>query len=142
MLAFLGIGTNLGNKEANIARCLQLLGEQAGTMLCSSSYYYSEPWGFQSDNGFLNVVVALETPLSPILLLQTTQSIEQQMGRTGKSVNKQYHDRIIDIDILLYGNQPVCLPHLHIPHPAILQRDFVRIPLWEVLQKLVNYINM
>lgn len=138
MYAFLGIGTNLGDKEANIAHCLQFLREQVGKEVCCSSAYYSKPWGFQSEHDFLNIVAVFDTALSPLQLLQTTQSIEQQMGRTRKSHNGQYHDRIIDIDILLYGTQRINLPELHIPHPYILQRDFVRIPLFEAINRLQN----
>ena len=85
------------------------------------------------DNHFVNAVVACETSLSPLRLLKETQAIEREMGRTQKSVNGVYHDRIIDIDILLYDDLRIDYPNLKIPHPLMHQRDFVMIPLAEVL---------
>lgn len=133
MYTYLGIGTNLGDKEANLRTCLQLLQQQVGTIVRQSSPYVSAPWGFQSDNEFLNIAVCINTPLAPEALLAATQQIERQMGRCEKSVNGIYHDRIIDIDILLYDNLSVNTPALQIPHPHIAERDFVRIPLQEIL---------
>ncbi|MCM1035476.1 MAG: 2-amino-4-hydroxy-6-hydroxymethyldihydropteridine diphosphokinase [Bacteroides sp.] len=134
MYAYLGIGTNLGNKTANINTCLHLIKEYAGSIVRRSTIYESAPWGFRSDNAFLNIAVCIDTPFSPLALLNATQQIERRMGRTEKSVNGIYHDRIIDIDILLYENLLIDTPTLQIPHPHIAERDFVRIPLQEILQ--------
>ncbi len=132
MLTYLSIGTNLGNKQANIERAVVLINERVGKVVRRSSDFISEPWGFVSENTFLNIAVAVETELQPLELLAATQRIERIMGRTHKSVNGHYADRIIDIDILLYGNEKINLPELQIPHPHIEERDFVRIPLQEI----------
>ncbi len=134
MLTYLSIGTNLGNKQANIERAVVLINERVGKVVRRSSDFVSEPWGFISENTFLNIALAVETKLQPLELLAATQGIEHIMGRTYKSVDGHYADRIIDIDILLYGNEMVNLPELKIPHPHIEERDFVRIPLWEIMR--------
>ena len=100
MLIYFGIGTNLGDREANLQEALRLLNERVGEQLVCSSMYRSAPLGFESDNEFANIVVAYQTSYSPEDLLRITQEIEREMGRTQKSVNGVYHDRIIDIDLL------------------------------------------
>ena len=132
--SYLSIGTNLGNREKNLRDAIYNIGESAGTILRTSSFIETAPWGFASDNAFLNAVVLIETTLSPLDLLHATQKIEQTMGRTQKSVNGIYHDRIIDIDILTYDDVHISTPELTLPHPLMHERDFVMIPLNEILQ--------
>lgn len=133
MTAYLGLGTNLGSdKAANLHQAVSLINEQAGRVLACSSFIESEPWGFCSENTFLNAVVAIDTPHTPNELLRVTQSIERSMGRTHKSVDGCYTDRVIDIDILLYDNLVVDEAELTIPHPLIWQRPFVYVPLLEI----------
>ena len=97
-----------------------------------SSLISTEPWGFESDNRFVNAAVLCETMLSPREVLLATQQIERELGRTHKSVDGHYADRLIDIDILLYDDLRVDEPDLQIPHPLMLKRDFVMIPLREI----------
>lgn len=130
--AYLGLGTNLGDRAANIDRAIALLQQQVGPLVKCSSYIASKPWGFTSDNDFLNAAAIFDTTLSPLQLLRTTQEIERQMGRTAKSANAQYADRIIDIDILLYDRVQLTSAELTIPHPLMTQRDFVMRPLAEI----------
>ena len=130
--AYLGLGTNLGDRAANIDRAIALLQQQVGPLVKCSSYISSKPWGFTSDNDFLNAAAIFDTTLNPLQLLRTTQEIERQMGRTAKSANAQYADRIIDIDILLYDTLQLTSPELTIPHPLMAQRDFVLRPLAEI----------
>ena len=133
MTAYLGIGTNLGtDKAANLRQAVSLLNEQAGRVLACSSFIETEPWGFQSANTFLNAVVAIDTPHSPHALLRITQAIERSMGRTHKTVDAHYTDRIIDIDILLSDHEVIREADLTIPHPLIMQREFVYLPLFEI----------
>ena len=132
---YLGIGTNLGNKEQNVLRAYELIEQRVGTIVKRSSLYRTEPWGFQSDNEFVNTVICVETELSPRELLKATQAIERQMGRTKKSRGGEYHDRIIDIDILLYGDITINEPDLVIPHPLMKKRDFVTKPLGEIIDE-------
>ena len=136
MIAYLGIGTNLGNRTANLRCAVDRINEQAGHVLACSSFIETEPWGFSSDNAFLNAVVEIDTPYTPHELLHLTQEIERTMGRKHKSVDGVYKDRIIDIDILLYGDLTVNDAQLTIPHPLMWQRRFVYEPLWEIAPHL------
>ena len=131
MLYYLGIGTNIGAKETNIENAVQRLAE-IGTIRRRSSNFYSEPWGFVSENSFLNIVISIDTHLNPFELLEYTQKVERELGRSKKSINGVYSDRIIDIDILLYNGEDIHTETLQIPHPLIEARDFVRIPLEEI----------
>ena len=130
---FLGLGSNLGDREANIRKAISLIGKKVGLVLRQSSLIETEPWGFESSNKFLNGVILVETPLTPRQILKVTQSIERQLGRRKKSPSSSYSDRPIDIDILLYDDLTVNEPDLKIPHPLMQQRDFVMIPLQEIL---------
>jgi len=127
---YLGLGSNLGNKEGNLKKAIVFL-RDLGKVISVSSFYQSKPWGFESENDFLNAAISIETSLSPFELLAGTQEIEKKMGRTSKS-NGSYSDRIIDIDILLYDDLALDTPELKIPHPLLQERDFVLIPLAEI----------
>lgn len=130
---YLGLGTNLGDREENIRRAVKLIGERVGQVVRQSSVIETEPWGFESANKFLNAVICCETTLTPRQLLETTQQIERDMGRKGKTLStRYYHDRPIDIDILLYDDITVDEPDLKIPHPLMYQREFVKVPLAEI----------
>ena len=142
---YLGLGSNLGDKRANIKRAIEKIGELVGEVIRQSAFYETEPWGFQSENLFVNAVVKVMTTLTPMELLRTTQQIERELGRKSKSKSKkcqvsedtegkvEYHDRPIDIDILLYDDLVVDEPELRIPHPLMYKRDFVMIPLREIM---------
>ncbi len=106
-----------------------------GTVLRQSSFHETEPWGFESPNLFLNACVCVSTSLAPRQLLEATQAIEIEMGRVKKSINAQYTDRIIDIDILLYDKLSINEPDLIIPHPLMEERDFVMLPLKEIWEE-------
>ena len=109
-----------------------MIGERVGKVLRVSSFIETEPWGFESDNTFVNAVILCETTLTPRQVLQATQKVEREMGRKKKSTDGGYADRCIDIDILLYDDLRVDEPDLQIPHPLMLKRDFVMIPLREI----------
>lgn len=129
------MGTNLGDKRKNIAEAINNIGELVGDVVRQSALYETEPWGFRSDNRFVNAAVCVDTQLSPRRLLEVTQRIEREMGRTLKSDGGEYHDRIIDIDILLYGDLHIDEPDLKIPHPLMHERDFVMTPLNEIMEE-------
>ena len=138
MRYYLSLGANLGERERTIERALSMIEQQIGNVLRCSSFYYSEPWGFASEHAFCNVCCAVESALEPHELLAATQGIERSLGRTEKTVNADYHDREIDIDIIRAvddeGREVTCsTPSLTIPHPLWEQREFVRIPLEEIL---------
>jgi 2-amino-4-hydroxy-6-hydroxymethyldihydropteridine diphosphokinase len=132
---FLGLGSNLGDKEKNLKEAIKHIEKLFVHVVCQSAFHVSEPWGFESDNFFVNAVVECQSSLSPRQLLRTTQQIEKLMGRTKKSNKGIYSDRIIDIDILLYDDWHINYPDLIIPHPLMRKRDFVMIPLQEIMQK-------
>ena len=136
MIAYLGIGTNLGDRTANLHGAVKQINEQAGHVLACSSLIETEPWGFSSNNAFLHAVVAIDTSHTPHELLRITQEIERAMGRTHKSTGGNYSDRIIDIDILLYEEVNIHDAELTIPHPLMWQRRFVYEPLWEIAPHL------
>ena len=131
---YLSLGTNLGSREDNLERALHLLQEQVGALLRRSSVHETTPWGFESSHMFLNLCVCMATLLSPLQLLATTKQIERQLGRTQKSVHGHYADRLIDIDILLYDDAHINEPGLVIPHPHMYEREFVMMPLNEILE--------
>lgn len=135
---YLGLGTNLGNKEANLRTAIYKLQERIGKQVSLSSFYETAPWGFESDHSFLNAAIGLETSLSPIEILYITQEIEKELGRTKKSVNGSYSDRLIDIDILLYDTLVLQTPELTIPHPLMTERDFVMKPLIEIAGNVIH----
>ena len=132
---YIGLGSNLGDKQQNIAMAVDKIEELIGHVECQSALHITEPWGFQSDNMFVNAAVKCVTILSPHEVLEKTKDIERQMGRTTKSVDGTYKDRIIDIDILLYDDMEINDPDLVIPHPLMHQRDFVMKPLNEIIDK-------
>jgi len=139
-LVYLGLGTNLGDKEQNLNDAVTGLSMDVGRIVSLSAFYTSEPWGFNSGNVFSNAVVLVDTNLSPFEVLARTQMIEKNLGRTGKSVTT-YEDRLIDIDILLYDSLVIDQPTLKIPHPLMLKRNFVLIPLAEIAPDLEDPVT-
>ena len=131
---YFSLSSNLGDKEGNIREAICRIGELIGEVDRQSTLLATEPWGFESDNTFVNAAIRCTTSLSPFEILNITQNIERAMGRTLKSVDGQYHDRIIDIDILIYDDLHITTPQLTLPHPLMKERDFVMIPLKEILQ--------
>ena len=131
---YFSLGSNLGDKEGNIREAISRIGELIGEVDRQSTLLATEPWGFESNNTFVNAAIRCTTSLSPFEILNITQNIERAMGRTLKSVDGQYHDRIIDIDILIYDDLHITTPQLTLPHPLMKERDFVMIPLKEILQ--------
>ena len=137
MRYYLSLGANLGNREQTIRKAIQGIEQQIGLVTRCSSFYYSEPWGFDSEHAFCNNCCLLETDKQPIEVLHSTQSIEQELGRTHKSANGTYCDRTIDIDIISIfdGEKEITIDtaELQVPHPLWEQRDFVVKPLQEIL---------
>ena len=132
-MVYLGLGTNLGDKQKNLNDAIRMLENLVGEVEKVSSVIETEPEGFKSDNMFLNAVVKVRTSLSPFEILDITQDVEKSLGRKEKSSNGIYHDRVIDIDILLYDDINISTPRLVIPHPRMTQREFVMTPLAEIL---------
>jgi 2-amino-4-hydroxy-6-hydroxymethyldihydropteridine diphosphokinase len=129
--AYLALGTNLGDKSRNLQTAIAKIGRSIGVLSAASSVHASESWGYVSENTFLNQVIKIETELSPIELLNATQTIEKEMGRIRETAHG-YQDRIIDIDIIFYDDLVCQSEKLTIPHPLYRQRPFVMAPLREI----------
>ena len=129
----MSLGANLGDRKGNIKLAIKQISELIGPVVRQSALIETAPWGFTSANTFINAAVCSETSLSPREVLQATQSIERALGRIKKSIDGQYHDRLIDIDILLYDDLHVNEPDLVIPHPHMNERQFVMQPLSEII---------
>ena len=132
-IVYLGLGSNLGDREKNIQDAVTLLQQNQFVVERLSSVIETDPVGFLEQGKFLNAVMKGRTVLSAFELFDLTQSIEKQIGRKKIFVNGP---RIIDIDILLYDKQKINTPHLNIPHPRMWERDFVMRPLKEVEPEL------
>ena len=130
---YIGLGSNLGNRKALIWEALRLVDLCVGHVERISPFYETAPWGFQSEHPFLNAAARVTTCLSPYECLAVTQHIERQLGRTRKSVDGQYHDRTIDIDLLRYDDLHIQTEKLTLPHPLIEEREFVKRPLNDLL---------
>ncbi|MCF0243493.1 MAG: 2-amino-4-hydroxy-6-hydroxymethyldihydropteridine diphosphokinase [Bacteroidaceae bacterium] len=135
MKLFLSLGSNLGDREQNLRKAIELINEDVGTVVRQSSFIATAPVDFVSDNQFLNAAVLVETHLSPFECLHATQKIERQLGRTRKSVEGKHFDRTIDIDLLLYDDLTINTPELTIPHPRMNEREFVKIPLEQIIKQ-------
>lgn len=136
---YLGLGTNLGNLKLNLEQAILHLSQQMEVLRCSS-FIESEPWGNQELNPFLNAVIQVKSRMKPFEMLKTVKSIEAQMGRE-KNKTGQYENRVIDIDVLLFGDTVIDDPILQIPHPLMTEREFVLRPLLELDKNLLHPIH-
>lgn len=135
---YLGLGTNLGDKATNLRTAARLINDEIGKVISLSSFYETAPWGFASEHKFLNAAACVETILPPMEVLHRTQEIERTLGRTQKSVGGVYHDRLIDIDLLLYDDVILYTPELVLPHPLMTEREFVMKPLVEIASETLH----
>ena len=133
-VVFLGLGTNLGDRAANLAAARQQLGEKL-TLIRASSVYETEPWGYREQPAFLNQALQAETDLSPQRLLRLLKRLERRLGRTRTF---RYGPRLIDIDILFYDRTVINSRRLQIPHPRLPERAFVLVPLAEIAPDFVH----
>ncbi len=139
MKSILLLGTNLGNKQNNLKLAIGYVLSNIGNILCKSSIYESEPWGFNSKELFYNMAIEVDTKLSPIVLLKKINEIEIKMGRV-KNFTNCYENRLIDIDILFYEDIIMNTSELIIPHPKLHLRKFTLMPLNEINKKFVHPI--
>ena len=147
---YLGLGSNQGDRAQNIEHAVSMLNVELKTPYKAiSSLLETEPWGFDSQEKFMNAVVLYELELPEgynpeaegLMILEICKDIERKMGRTGepqydKKGERIYTDRPIDIDILLFGDNKIDCPELTVPHKLMYERDFVMIPLREINDKL------
>jgi 2-amino-4-hydroxy-6-hydroxymethyldihydropteridine diphosphokinase len=132
---YLGLGSNMGDKQQNLAHAIELIAQiEQINVTRQSSIYITAPWGKTDQDAFLNQVIEIETELMPLALLHVLQKIEIKLGRLR---NEKWGPRIIDVDILLYGEEIIDLQELTIPHPYLYARLFVLIPLQEIAPQLI-----
>jgi 2-amino-4-hydroxy-6-hydroxymethyldihydropteridine diphosphokinase len=133
-IAYIGVGSNVGNREANCRKAFELLAD-TGRVISVSSLYFTEPVGYKEQEDFINAVVSIETDLSATELLDACRAIE---GRLGRKRKLRWGPRTIDLDILLYGDHMINRPHLVIPHPLMATRKFVLAPLAEIAPDVMH----
>jgi 2-amino-4-hydroxy-6-hydroxymethyldihydropteridine diphosphokinase len=136
--AYLGLGSNLGQREANLTEAVRSLARDGHiTVIKTSSVYQTAPWGYTDQPDFLNCVAEVHTALGPVPLLEWVKEVEAQVGRTPSF---RYGPRAIDVDVLLYGDLIIQIeaPDLQIPHPRMTQRAFVLTPLAEIAGDVVH----
>ena len=135
--AYVALGSNLGDKEANLRRALELLQERGVEIVKTSTFISTEPYGVTDQPQFLNGVCEVRTSLVPLALLHTLLEVEQEMGRVRL---RHWGERNIDLDLLLYEDVVMDTPELKLPHPDMQNRDFVLLPLAEIAPELVHPI--
>lgn len=137
-IVYLALGSNLGDKQKNIEEALDKIEERIGNITSLSAFHLTAPVGFQSENIFVNCVCEVATTIEIQRLFAITQDIEKEIGRTEKSINGQYADRKIDIDLILAGDTIINTPELTIPHPRFHTRSFVVEPLYEIAPDVIH----
>lgn len=140
--AFVALGSNLGDRAANLMRARAALDGGPFKLTAQSSVYETEPWGPVAQGPYLNQVVRGTTELAPRALLAALFAIETRLGRDRKQ-EVRFGPRVIDLDVLLYGDIAIAEPDLEIPHPRLLERAFVLVPLAEIApDRVVNGIKV
>ena len=134
--AYLLLGGNLGDREANLKKAIELLNDKVGNVIAISSLYETAAWGKTNQPAFLNQAISLQTRLPALEVLERALSIEQELGRVRKD---KWGERLIDIDLILFGNEMINIPDkLQVPHPHMQDRKFVMEPLAEIAPEVVH----
>jgi 2-amino-4-hydroxy-6-hydroxymethyldihydropteridine diphosphokinase len=133
--AYIGLGSNLNEPQQQVLQAIAKLKTLAQShLICASSLYLTPPWGIEDQPPFINAVIKIHTQLEPSVLLDELLAIEAAQGRVR---DIRYGPRIIDCDILLYGEKQIATPRLSVPHPYLEKRSFVVIPLYEIAPTLI-----
>ncbi|MCD6365954.1 MAG: 2-amino-4-hydroxy-6-hydroxymethyldihydropteridine diphosphokinase [Bacteroidales bacterium] len=140
MRVFIQLGSNLGNRQNAIFLSQQFILQQIGYIVNESAIYETEPWMMDSDEWFLNQVIEVETNLEPHSLLLKLKDFEQTHGRRTETHSGKYQSRVIDMDILFYGNRIINSSDLVVPHPFLHERKFVLIPMNEINPDFIHPI--
>ena len=136
---FLGLGSNLGEREENLCAALNRIAGLPGTEVVRvSRFHETAPWGVTEQPAFLNAVAEVRTELEPEALLRSVKEIEREMGRVP---TYRWGPRLIDIDVLVYGTRRMETAELSLPHPQLLARPFVREPLEEIAPEIVEELH-
>ena len=129
------LGSNLGNRKEILDKAIELIIQKIGVIVSQSKDYETKPWGVTDQPDFLNLAITIHTKLKPLEILEQTQAIENQLGRVRK---EKWGARLIDIDLIFYGNEIIDEPNLKVPHPLMQERDFALIPLAEIAPDFVH----
>jgi 2-amino-4-hydroxy-6-hydroxymethyldihydropteridine diphosphokinase len=136
----ISLGSNLGNKTQHLNQAIQEIEKSVGEIEFVSSFHESSAWGYDSENLFMNACITCYTILSPFELLEKLKEIEREMGR--KKTIDGYEDRCIDLDIIFYNADSIQTERLSIPHPHFKSRDFVMIPLMEIVKEMDPFCQL
>lgn len=136
--AYLGLGSNIGDRKSYLVQAIQQIEMQIGKVCSVSSAYLSEPWGFEAKTYFLNIAISLNTELSPQAVLERCLRIEKNLRRQTRKAGSGYMSRTIDIDILFFDDLIIDEEGLQIPHPRIESRNFVLLPLMEIDPQFIH----
>jgi 2-amino-4-hydroxy-6-hydroxymethyldihydropteridine diphosphokinase len=138
-IIYLSLGSNLGDRKQNLHQAGELIEKQTGALLKVSKIYQSDAWGYTSTNEFYNCCLSSTTSLEPLALLDLLMKIESSLGRIRKEGG--YSDRLINIDLLFYGETILEHPRLSLPHPAMFKRKFVLLPLADIAPELIHPVS-
>jgi 2-amino-4-hydroxy-6-hydroxymethyldihydropteridine diphosphokinase len=133
--AYLGLGSNLGQKEENLKLAISKVENEIGQISKKSSLFETEAWGVENQSNYYNMAIEIYTKLLPLKLIEKVLELEKELGRVRE---KKWNSRIIDIDILLYDNLIISTDHLHIPHLFLEKRNFVLEPLNEIIPNFIH----
>ena len=136
---YLGLGSNLGDREKHLSDAISLLSKETGDLLRCSSVWETEPWGFEAETAFLNMAISLTTSLNVDGFFSVMHSIESRLGR--ERTGKGYCSRTIDIDVLFWGSEIINQNGILVPHPAIQSRLFVLAPLNEIAAEFIHPVS-
>ncbi|WP_196885913.1 2-amino-4-hydroxy-6-hydroxymethyldihydropteridine diphosphokinase [Aureivirga sp. CE67] len=136
---YLSLGSNKGNKQENLQQAIYLISQKIGTIAAISSIYQTASWGFDSED-FYNICIKVNTTLNPEELLEKTQMVEKYLGRV-HTISDTYEDRTIDIDVLFFDDEVIFSKDLIVPHPKMLERKFVLVPLAEIEPNFLHPIK-
>jgi 2-amino-4-hydroxy-6-hydroxymethyldihydropteridine diphosphokinase len=131
-------GSNMGDKSEIFEQACALINNRCGRIVAVSSAYESEPWGFEADEWFLNRLIVIETELAPDELMRQLLDIEAELGRVRHPEIEGYTSRVVDLDILYYGNRVMQTPMVTVPHPRLHLRRFALMPLCELIPDFVH----
>jgi len=135
---FILLGSNIGKRESLINQAIDKISDTCGKVFGKSPVYESEPWGFKSEQWFLNQVVEIETKLAPDELMKRLLAIELELGRDRVTIHEGYVSRPIDLDILYFGNQIIDTEYVTAPHPRLHLRRFTLLPLCDLAPDFVH----
>mgnify|MGYP000197502116 FL=1 len=135
---FISLGSNLGNRKANLKTAYAEIEDKIGQINLKSSFYKTPPWGFHSDEDFVNSIIQIETDLELVDLLKELKGIEQELGRKQKDSSLGYQDRLIDLDIIDYNGEIYSSDLITVPHERLHLRSFVLFPLHEIAPNWIH----